>query len=159
RLAHQLRQTEAPVVVTQSSLRGVLSDYDGTSICLDADAESLASQPGSNPEGISQSGDLVYVIFTSGSTGPPEGGEDTHPGLVKYASCICGLLAANGTVAGLQFASVSTLSADLGNTCLFPCLIGGGTLHILSYETAMSADGMATYAAQHPVDVLKITPS
>jgi acyl-coenzyme A synthetase/AMP-(fatty) acid ligase/acyl carrier protein len=51
------------------------------------------------------------------------------------------------------------MSADLGNTSVFPCLIGGGTLHVLSYDTAMDAARFAAYAATNGVDVLKITPS
>ena len=60
---------------------------------------------------------------------------------------------------GLHFATVSTLSADLGNTCIFPSLISGGCLHVISYETAMDPERFASYNSAHPIDVLKITPS
>src|SRR5207248_394337 len=60
---------------------------------------------------------------------------------------------------GLQFATVSTLGADLGNTCIYPSLIAGGTLHIVSYEMATDPRGFADYVAKYPIDVLKIVPS
>ena len=37
----------------------------------------------------------------------------------------------------LNFAMVSTLAADLGNTCLFPCLVSGGCLSLFDHATAL----------------------
>ncbi|MCW3053635.1 MAG: Malonyl CoA-acyl carrier protein transacylase, partial [Chthonomonadales bacterium] len=159
RVAHQLQQTEAQVVVTLAPLCGLLSDYRGTCICLDEDAGALTETPDSNPETLNASGDLVYVIYTSGSTGQPKGVENTHRGLVNYTTFLSSLLGPIGSIPGLQFASVSALSADLGNTSVFPCLLGGGTLHVLPYEVAMNASRFASYSTLHAVDVLKITPS
>jgi len=51
------------------------------------------------------------------------------------------------------------LGADLGNTCIYPSLISGGTLHIVSYEMATDARKFADYLSKHPIDVLKIVPS
>src|SRR4029077_11475387 len=60
---------------------------------------------------------------------------------------------------GLHFATVSTLGADLGNTCIFPALISGGCLHIMRYEDCTDSQRFARYCQQHPIDVLKIVPS
>src|SRR5262249_30352219 len=60
---------------------------------------------------------------------------------------------------GLNFATVSTLAADLGNTAIFPALISGGCLHVIDSETALSPDLFAAYNRKHPIHVLKITPS
>src|SRR5207237_4855804 len=43
--------------------------------------------------------------------------------------------------------------------CIYPSLISGGTLHIVSYEMATDPHRMAEYASKHPIDVLKIVPS
>jgi amino acid adenylation domain-containing protein len=102
---------------------------------------------------------LVYVIYTSGSTGVPKGVAVRHRNLVNYAEFITRRLALEKYPDGLQFATVSTLGADLGNTCIFPALISGGCLHVLPYEVATDATRFAGYTAQHPVDVLKIVPS
>ena len=60
---------------------------------------------------------------------------------------------------GLQFGSVSAVSTDLGNTAIFPALAGGGCLHLVPAEVTSDAGQFAAYVAEHPLDVVKITPS
>ena len=159
RLARQLDETRAPVLLTQQKYLHVLPEFGGTTLCLDRDAELLANSPDSNPAvGVSPQ-DLVYVIYTSGSTGTPKGVAVRHFNLVNYSHFICRWLALEQHPEGLNFATVSTISADLGNTCVFPSLISGGCLHVIDYETAMAPALIAEYALRHPFDVLKITPS
>jgi amino acid adenylation domain-containing protein len=155
RLAFQLTETGAPVLISQESLRGVLPEFRGTVLCLDRDA-ALDGQPTTNPERAGKPEDVVYVIYTSGSTGVPKGVAVRHRNLVNYTHYMCGRL---GAADGLHFATVSTLSADLGNTCVFPALVSGGCLHVIPYEMAMDGKRVAAYAARNPIDVLKITPS
>jgi acyl-coenzyme A synthetase/AMP-(fatty) acid ligase/acyl carrier protein len=59
----------------------------------------------------------------------------------------------------LNFATVSAISADLGNTSIFPSLLSGGCLHVLSYDVVVEGDLLREYVAQRPIDVLKIVPS
>ena len=61
--------------------------------------------------------------------------------------------------AGLAFAAVSALSTDLGNTSIFPALLGGGTLHLVAPGDAIDGSRFASYLRSHPTDVLKITPT
>jgi acyl-coenzyme A synthetase/AMP-(fatty) acid ligase/acyl carrier protein len=56
-------------------------------------------------------------------------------------------------------ATVSTLAADLGNSCIFPALVSGGCVHVIAYETSTDAVRLAEYVAKYPIDVLKIVPS
>ena len=60
---------------------------------------------------------------------------------------------------GCHFGTVSTLSADLGNTSIFPALLSGGCLHIISHELATDGGAFAEYSTRHELDVLKIVPS
>ena len=64
-----------------------------------------------------------------------------------------------GVEGPLQFATVSTISADLGNTCIFPSLFSGGCLHLLRHDVALSPTLFSDYLANHAIDVLKIAPS
>ena len=57
------------------------------------------------------------------------------------------------------FATVTALSADLGNTAVFPALCSGGTLHVVPHDVAVDAVRFAAAASAEPFDVLKITPS
>ena len=157
RLAHQLSETKAPVLITEKKFLGSLPEFPGKTICLDRDADLLKHQPSTNPEHINSPENTVYVIYTSGSTGVPKGVAVSHANLVNYSHFICTKLNANGQA--LNFATVSTLGADLGNTSIFPSLISGGCLHVIAYETGMAGNLFGAYVKRHPVDVLKITPS
>ena len=157
RLDHQLKETAAPVVITEEKLLTRLPEW--ANFCLDRDASFLDQQPTSNPKLLNSPDDLVYVIYTSGSTGVPKGVAVRHSNLVNYSSFICQRLNTQAAADGLNFATVSTLSADLGNTCIFPSLISGGCLHVIGYEMAMAANLFGEHARKHPIDVLKITPS
>ena len=157
RLARQLQETGAPVVLTEEKLRDRLPDFSGETVCLDS--ADFTSESAENPSRVNGSEDLVYVIYTSGSTGIPKGVAVRHFNLVNYSHFICERLHFDRHPEGLNFATVSTISADLGNTCIFPSLISGGCLHVIGYEMAMAANLFAAHAAKHPIDVLKITPS
>jgi amino acid adenylation domain-containing protein len=159
RLSHQMSETGAPIVVTQEKLLEHLPDFCGESVCLDRDQALLNKEPTHNPERITVADDLVYVIYTSGSTGVPKGVAVRHFNLVNYSHFICARLELDTHTQGLHFATVSTIGADLGNTSIFPSLISGGCLHVMGFETAMNPNLFASYSAQHPIDVLKITPS
>ena len=157
RLAQQL--AGAIVLVTELKLLAQMPDFSGTTFCLDRDPHLWANEPVTNPEPNTTPDNLVYIIYTSGSTGVPKGVAVRHRNLVNYAHFIAQRLELAKFPEGLHFATVSTIGADLGNTCIFPSLISGGCLHIIRYEDSTDSQRFARYAQQHPIDVLKIVPS
>src|SRR6266542_3587456 len=157
RLQQQLEGAAA--LLTETKLIGHMPAFAGPVLALDRDRRLWASQPKSNPACHTTPENLVYVIYTAGSTGVPKGVAVRHRNLVNYADFISKRLDLDQYPEGLQFATVSTLGADLGNTCIYPALISGGGLHIVSYETATDPRQFADYLSKHPVDVLKIVPS
>jgi amino acid adenylation domain-containing protein len=159
RLAHQLADAGSPVIVTESTYLERLPEFKGKIILLDRDRDLIARAPDTNPGVAVSPHDLVYVIYTSGSTGTPKGVAVGHGNLVNYSHFLCRRLGVSDYPEGLQFATVSTIAADLGNTAIFPSLISGGCLHVIGFEPAMSPALFAEYGAKHPIDVLKITPS
>ncbi len=160
RLQYQLNELDAPVLLTQKKLLQRLPDFAGEIICLDETSSRFEDATETNPERSTGPQHLAYVIYTSGSTGSPKGVAVTHRNLVNYTTFISRKLqSTESTVQSLNFATVSTITADLGNTCIFPSLISGGCLHVLSYEVAMNAEMLADYFHQNPIDVLKIVPS
>ncbi|MCU1259743.1 MAG: amino acid adenylation domain protein, partial [Bryobacterales bacterium] len=151
RLAQQL--SGAAALVTDSKLAALLPEFSGPSVFLDRfDGH---SQNASNPLPLAQPDSLMYVIFTSGSTGVPKPVGIRHRNLVNYAWFIKSRLPGEH----LHFATVSTLSADLGNTCIYPSLLSGGCLHVIPLDVASDSSRFAAYQKQHPIDVLKIVPS
>jgi amino acid adenylation domain-containing protein/non-ribosomal peptide synthase protein (TIGR01720 family) len=161
RLSHQLDEVAAPVLVTQQKLLESLPPFKGTIICLDSDTADFADESDKNPVSIASAQNLAYVIYTSGSTGVPKGVGVSHKSLLNYTDFICSKLRLNDTEldSQLHFATVSTLSADLGNTCIFPALVSGGCLHVLGYDITTDSQRFANYVATNSIDVLKIVPS
>ncbi len=162
RLAHQLAETRAQVVVTETPLLDRLPEPAGELVLLDRDPAGDGNEADDNPSlanpSLAVDGDaLAYVIYTSGSTGLPKGVAIRHSNLVNYTHFICERVAA--WQRHLHFATVSPLGADLGNTCIFPSLVSGGSLHVVSAEVAADSSLLADYVQQHGVDVLKIVPS
>jgi amino acid adenylation domain-containing protein len=162
RLLQQL--SGAAAVITESKLAGQIPAVVGQecpthTIVLDRDQQAWGNEPKTNPAANASPDNLVYVIYTSGSTGVPKGVAVRHRNLVNYADFIVKRLDLSEHPDGLQFATVSTLGADLGNTCIYPSLISGGTLHIIAYETSTDARALAEYVKKYPIDVLKIVPS
>jgi len=169
RIAQQLAECGATIVVTSKAGVGTLPSGIHT-IVLDDDAHRalLNAESSDNPAIINAPDDIAYVLFTSGSTGTPKGVAVAHANIVHYTRAISRVLAGvdsniggDGLVAldGWSFAMASTLAADLGNTSLYPALLSGGTLHVLGQDTTTDSVQFADYLAQHPVDVLKITPN
>jgi amino acid adenylation domain-containing protein len=137
-------------------------------VALDRDDAAIAAHSRENMQHSALPDDAAYVLYTSGSTGAPKGVVVTHANVVHYTRAISRVLAdvpshvpgdGRATMDGWHFGMVSTLSADLGNTSLYPSLLSGGTLHILGKDVATEPERYARYVASHPLDVLKITPN
>ena len=155
RIAQILGEAGATIVVTQASLAASMPA--GTmAILVDSAAAQVAAQPTDRLENEATSSNLAYVLFTSGSTGKPKGVAVEHRQLVNYTLGVGARLA---LPAGASYAHVSTFAADLGNTVLFPPLVTGGVLHVISEELTTDPEGLGAYFAREGIDCLKIVPS
>lgn len=156
RLAYQLEDSGATLVVTQSTLAQQLPACDANILCLDQIQDELNREEAANLETQITGEDLAYIIYTSGSTGKPKGVMIRHHAIINYIHALREVI---GQEEGLHFATVSTLSADLGNTSIFCSLVSGGCLHILPYELVTDGAAFSRYGITHPLDVVKIVPS
>ncbi|ULA62139.1 MAG: Non-ribosomal peptide synthetase [Nitrospira sp.] len=153
RLAPHMAQSGAGILLVQTVSGRAGLEFDGATLSLSAD---FAGEPDDDLDLVFSPEELAYVIYTSGSTGQPKGVAVSHRNLANYTSAITRRLNLQDA---WQFATVSTLSADLGHTVVFPALTSGGCLHVIGYETATDGRSFASYLARHPIDVLKIVPS
>src|SRR5215813_6186914 len=155
RLAYQIAESNAALLITNTG-HVETNTFDVKTIDFEFNRDLLAAAAQNNQTANATPDDLVYVIYTSGSTGLSKGVAVQHRNLVNYAEFVMRLLQIREP---LHFATVSTITADLGNTCIFPALLSGGCLHVLSYEMAMEGERMRGYVSKRPIDVLKIVPS
>ncbi|MBW4625285.1 MAG: amino acid adenylation domain-containing protein [Brasilonema octagenarum HA4186-MV1] len=155
-LAFRLQDAQVPLLLTQQRLVDALPTDASQIVCLDTDWDIIAQHSDENPTSVVTSENLVYVLFTSGSTGTPKGVAIEHRQLLNYLNGIIDRLNLSTTT---NFATVSTLAADLGNTVIFSSLCTGGCLHVLSAECATDSAALGKYFRKHPIDCLKIVPS
>ncbi|HTE52167.1 MAG TPA: amino acid adenylation domain-containing protein [Kofleriaceae bacterium] len=155
RLQSQLAGRDMPVMLVAPGLAAP-EGFAGRVIRLDpsttAGEEATALAGGGDP------GRLAYVVFTSGSTGTPKAVSVTHENVTAYAAAIAEELSLREEEP-LRFAMVSSVAADLGNTALFPALLSGGELLLLSDAATMDAIRFEDEVRRRPADVLKIVPS
>jgi amino acid adenylation domain-containing protein len=156
RLEAMLTDAGAPLVLTLSGLEERIAGLPVRTIRLNADRELLEREdprpfaPGITPD------NAAYALFTSGSTGRPKGVVVAHHHLASYVEAVSRQMA---LPSGSRYALTSTLSADLGNTTLFPALCGGGCLYVAPDHVVSDPGTLEEVLRREPVDVVKIVPS
>ncbi len=146
-------EAKCKMLLTQKHLSGRISDKITR---FDLDGHEMDDRPITNPSVRIYANDLVYVIFTSGTTGTPKGVMIKHVNLLNYVCWIkdfVKLSEADKTILASSFAF------DLGYTSIFPSILFGGQLHLLSKSTYKSAENLLEYIQDNRITYLKLTPS
>jgi amino acid adenylation domain-containing protein len=125
-------------------------------VLVDPDLTVCAHRSGDRPEVEAADDGPAYVLFTSGSTGTPKGVLVGHRQLAAYLDGIVDRLGLSGEIDSV---ALSTLGTDLGNTALFPPLLTGGSLRIVSPDVSADAQALAELLTEESFDLIKITPS
>ncbi|MBX7266306.1 amino acid adenylation domain-containing protein [Micromonospora sp. Llam7] len=138
RLAYQLDDADAKVVISHSGVRDRLPDSTGWQpiwLDLDAAAISAAAEPAAASPVTESS--LVYVLYTAGSTGRPKGVLIEHGALSNFVSWMTGVFELGPGDQMLQYAAVNF---DLAEGEIFAALTAGATL-VLAPERLRSDPG------------------
>ncbi len=146
------KMADADAVLTTGERAGELRSLSADVLSLDA-LPASAEWPADTPTPPDRA---AYVVYTSGSTGPAKGVVVEHGNIRHYTESLLSRLAITEPFA---YAHVTTLSADLGNTCLFLPLWSGGTIHLVDDEDRRDPRRLAEYLCSANVDILKTTPS
>ncbi|HEY0607136.1 MAG TPA: amino acid adenylation domain-containing protein [Herpetosiphonaceae bacterium] len=156
RLQYMLTHSRAPLLLTQDRLVEKLPEHLAQVFRLDADWERLATQPTTNPARTALPEHLAYVIYTSGSTGRPKGVMVKQQGLINL---VYGLRAyfddPQVQITGL----ITSISFDISVNQIFPTLIFGRTLHIISDPVKFNSRALLRYLDENQLHLLDAVPS
>ncbi|WP_417586780.1 MupA/Atu3671 family FMN-dependent luciferase-like monooxygenase [Pararhodobacter oceanensis] len=148
RLRHFLRDSGAPVIVTQSGLIDALPEHSAELLVLDTDTR-LAAAPEANPESGATPENLAYLIYTSGSTGLPKGVMVEHRNVANF---FAGMDERIAHEAGGVWLAVTSLSFDISVLELFWTLSRGFKLVLTSDESRMEVSGGALPITEKRMD-------
>ena len=155
RLAFMLTDSRPPVLLTLERLRNQDDSASLETICLDSAWDRIAFETSENPIHSTTADNLAYVIYTSGSTGQPKGAMIRHGGLTNYLSWA---VSAYDVASGQGSPLHSSLSFDLTVTSLFPALLTGRRVELLSESDGVEALGLALSGTPN-YSLVKITPA
>ncbi|MDZ8136269.1 MAG: amino acid adenylation domain-containing protein [Nostoc sp. DedQUE04] len=147
RLAFMLKDSQAPVVLTQTRWKSLLEgNFAHRLIVLDEHGEEIAKESESNLQVEVAADNLAYIIYTSGSTGTPKGTLVTQRSL---ANLVAHHQAKMTTGIGvLQFAS---LSFDVSYHEISVAWGLGGTLYMISECDRKDLDKLIHLLANNPI--------
>jgi amino acid adenylation domain-containing protein len=156
RQQYMLTNSQAPVVVTQETLRGQLPLGEASVVCVDSDFSKIAAMPDEAPAVMADPGQLAYVIYTSGSTGKPKGVQIPHRALVNF---LLTMQQAPGLTADDVLVAVTTLSFDIAGLELYLPLITRARVVIAPAETSSDPRALAGLLQQSGATVMQATPT
>ncbi|MFP2913557.1 AMP-binding protein, partial [Pyxidicoccus sp. 3LFB2] len=164
RLAFMLRDSAAPVLLTQHALRSLLPEGPAV-ICLDAQPEGpsvtrLDAQDdafsGTSTAFVSGAEHPAYVIYTSGSTGQPKGTVISHRALANHMAWLLSTFELSSRDKVLQKTPLS-FDASVWE-CWAPLLVGA-PLVLAPPDAHRDPAALLACVVRHEVTVLQVVPS
>jgi amino acid adenylation domain-containing protein/non-ribosomal peptide synthase protein (TIGR01720 family) len=156
RLSYMLRDSGASVIISDESAVDLLKTISLPQLRIDVESRTADEVVTIGSERPPSRSNLAYLIYTSGSTGIPKAVAIEHRQLNNYVAAVGEELA---LAPGMNFAALSSVAADLGNTTLFPALCRAGCLYILGEDEARDSLAVADAVSRYGIDVVKITPT
>ncbi len=149
RLSFMLDDAQVSAVLTEQYLVERLPAQCPRAICLDTDAELIASESDTNPASSVSAANLAYVIYTSGSTGRPKAVMMSHRAISNLVAFQ--LTSSSGPLRTLQFAS---LNFDVSVQEMFTTWSAGAALVLIDEQTRRDASALLRAAVEQRVERL-----
>jgi amino acid adenylation domain-containing protein len=153
RLGLMLRDTAAPVVITEKGLHAQLPASHAQVLCVDSDDQAWARLPDHNLDPTAQPHHLAYVIYTSGSTGTPKG-------VAVPQQAVARLVIATDYVrlgAADVVAQASSSSFDAATFEVWGALLNGAQLVMVPKNVLLSGTALQRCIELHGINTMFLT--
>ncbi|HEU5231032.1 MAG TPA: condensation domain-containing protein, partial [Ktedonobacteraceae bacterium] len=147
RLAYELQDASAALVLTQPELRGQAASFGIPVVCLDEWQEESEE---SNLECAVQAENLAYVIYTSGSTGMPKGVGLTHKSLINL---VCWHQQVFTILPADRASHLAGLGFDASVWELWPYLASGSSLCLVDDQTRQSPELLRDWLLREKITI------
>jgi amino acid adenylation domain-containing protein len=152
RLAFMLEDSGAPVLITRERWLGLFPDTVAT-VCLDRDADLLATKSSVAPVVFAAPDSLSNIIYTSGSTGRPKGVAVSHRNVIRTVR--------NTNLVDLQpddvIAQASSTSFDAATFEIWGTLVNGARMVGVTKDTMLSPRELAAQIRRDGITRLFLT--
>ncbi|MDQ3983512.1 MAG: condensation domain-containing protein, partial [Actinomycetota bacterium] len=155
RIELTFRDAGVDLVVTASGVEELVPE-EVTRVRIDVDAEAIAASPASDPERVSEPGDVAYVIYTSGSTGVPKGVLVEHRGFANIVAAAGRDFDVVPDDRALLFASIA-FDASLFDVAV--ALAGGATLCLGTRASLLPGPDLFRTMSDERVTIASLQPS
>ena len=156
RIAYMLSDSNAQLLLTQSSLLADFTEYQKPIICLDQDWAKINQESVDNVISQVKTENLVYIIYTSGSTGKPKGVQIQHQGLVNF---LTSMEKQPGLTEKDVFNAVTTICFDIAGLEIYLPLIVGAKVVITPREIATDGMRLLQQIKDEKITIMQATPA
>lgn len=156
RIAFVIEDSQARVLVTQSSLVDALPSTSAQFVRMDSDWNLISAESEGRLDLRTASTAPAYVIYTSGSTGKPKGVQILHQSVVNF---LTSMQTEPGFTAEDTLVAVTTLSFDIAGLELHLPFSVGGKVVIASREEAGDGALLIRRLKESNATVMQATPA
>ncbi len=156
RLVFMLEDTQAPILLTESSLVEEFPPHDAEMILIDEQWPQISTCNHENPDVSVSAKDLAYVIYTSGSTGRPKGAVLNHQGRVNN---FCDFNRRYNIGPGDRLLGLASISFDMSVYDVFGTLGCGGCLVVADSTTTQGAANWSRLMVKQGITIWHSVPA
>jgi nonribosomal peptide synthetase DhbF len=166
RLAFQIRDAAAPLVLTTTGLASVAGQAGQADPAADKPARwllddphcqaSIDAQPSGPPDSDVRPDDAAYLLYTSGSTGVPKGVLVAHRSAYAYCQNAVRLV---GATAADRIAQVANTTFDVTIFDCFATLLAGATLVSAPREVITDTDAFTALLREEQITLSYLPPA
>ncbi len=156
RVVFMLKDSQAPVLLTQAVVAETLTEQHARIVCLDRDWPIIAGEPADSGGSGVEPGHLAYIMYTSGSTGKPKGVMIPHRAICNHMAWMQHQFPLTPDDRVLQ---KTPFSFDASVWEFYAPLLTGGTLVMARPGGHQDLDYLFNVMVEHHITIVQFVPS